>query len=90
MRLYSCWRAARSADVSDPGTGSGLLAPWPRMATVACSMPASVYTRVARKRKFSTLSLPSAVDNASFASFHHRAWMNVGAYRYVCRNTECR
>ena len=31
--------------------GSGLLAPRHRMATVACSMPASVYSRVARKRK---------------------------------------
>ena len=39
--------------------GSGLLAPRHRMATVACSMPASVYSRVARKRKFSTLSLRS-------------------------------
>ena len=56
MRLYSCWCAAHSADVSDPGTarlrGSGLLAPWHRMATIARSMPASVYSRVARKRRF--------------------------------------
>ena len=64
MRLCRCWSsvrsadvsAMRSADVSDPGTarlrGSGLLAPRHRMATVACSMPASVYSRVARKRKF--------------------------------------
>ena len=62
--------AARSADVSDRGTarvrGSGLLAPWHRMATVACSMLASVCSRVARKRKFSTLSLRSAVENGSF------------------------
>ena len=62
--------AMRSADVSDPGTarlrGSGLLAPRHRMATVACSMPAFVYLRVARKRKFSTLSLRSAVENGSF------------------------
>ena len=36
------------------------------MATIACSMPASVYSRVARKRKFSTLSLRSAVENGSF------------------------
>ena len=35
------------------------------MATVACSMPASVYSRVARKREFSTLSLRSAVENGS-------------------------
>ena len=35
------------------------------MATIACSMPASVYSRVARKRKFSTLSLRSAVENGS-------------------------
>ena len=52
-----------------PGTmrlrGSGLLAPRHRMATVACSMPASVYLRVARKRKFSTLSIRSAVENGS-------------------------
>ena len=72
MWLYSCWCAARSADVSDPGTaclrGSGLLAPWHRMATVACSMPASVYSRVARKRKFSTLSLRSAVENGSMSA----------------------
>ena len=94
MRLYSCWSATRSADVSaahsadvpaahsadvpaahsadvpDPGTArlrsSGLLAPRHRMATVACSMPASVCSRVARKRKFSTLSLRSAVENGSF------------------------
>ena len=46
--------------------GSGLLAPRHRMATVACSMPASVYSRVARKRKFSTLSVRSAVENGSF------------------------
>ena len=64
MRLYSCWSAARSADVSavriadvfDPGTarlrGAGLLAPWHCMATVACSMPASVCSCVARKRNF--------------------------------------
>ena len=32
----------------------------------ACSMPASVYSRVARKRKFSTLSLRSAFENGSF------------------------
>ena len=36
------------------------------MATIACSMPASVYSRVARKREFSTLSLRSAVENGSF------------------------
>ena len=47
--------------------GSGLLAPRRRMATIACSMPASVYSRVARKRKFSTLSLRSAVENGSFS-----------------------
>ena len=36
--------------------------------TVACLMAASVYSRVARcaKRKFSTLSLRSAVENGSF------------------------
>ena len=48
VRLYSCWFSARSADVSDWGTarlrGSGLLAPRHHMATVACSMPASVYS----------------------------------------------
>ena len=64
--------AARIADVSDPGTarlrGSGLLAPWHHMATAACLMPASLYLRVARKRKFSTLSLRSAVENGSFSS----------------------
>ena len=77
MRLHSSWFAARSADVSsarsadvsDPGTarvcGSGLLAPWHRMATVGWSMPASVYSRVARK--ISTLSLRSAVENGSFS-----------------------
>ena len=76
MRLYSpwsCWCAACSAYVSDPATarlrGSGLLAPWHRMATVACSMPASVYSRIARKRKFSTISLRSAVENGSFYAF---------------------
>ena len=76
MRLYSCWSAARSTDVSDPGTvrlrGSGLLAPWHRVAMVACSLPASVCSHVARKRKFSTLSLRSAVENGSFccSEFH--------------------
>ena len=60
------------ADVSSAaGTarlhGSGLLAPRHCMATVACSMPASVYLRVTRKRKFSTLSLRSAVKNGSFS-----------------------
>ena len=34
----------------------------------ARSMPASVYSCVARKRKFSTLSLRSAVENGSFPS----------------------
>ena len=38
------------------------------MATIACSMPASVYSRVARKREFSTLSLRSAVENGSFST----------------------
>ena len=64
MRLYSCWSsvcsadvsAARSADMSDPGTarlrGSGLLAPWYRMATVVCSMPASVYRALREKENF--------------------------------------
>ena len=56
MRLYSCWCAARSADVSDPGKarlrGSELLAPWHRMATVACSMPASVYSALRGKENF--------------------------------------
>ena len=37
------------------------------MATVACSIPASVFSRVARKRKFSTLSLRSPVENGSFS-----------------------
>ena len=44
------------------------------MATIACTMPASVYSRVARKRKFSTLSLRSAVENGSFCPYkvkHH-------------------
>ena len=36
-------------------------------ASVACSMPASVY----RKRKFSTLSLRSAVENGSISTFEH-------------------
>ena len=62
--------SVRSAYVSNPGTAhlrsSGLLAPWHRMATVGCSMPASVYSRVARKRKFSTLSLRSATESGSF------------------------
>ena len=31
-------------------------------------MPAPVYSHVARKRKFSTLSLRSAVENGSFSS----------------------
>ena len=60
VRLYSCH--SRTARLR----GSGLLAPRRRMATIACSMPASVYSRVARKRKFSTLSLRSAVENGSF------------------------
>ena len=38
------------------------------MATIACSMPASMYSRVARKREFSTLSLCSAVENGSFSA----------------------
>ena len=63
--------AACSADICNPGTarlrGSGLLAPWHRMATVACLMPASVCSCIARKRKFSTLSLRSAVENGSFS-----------------------
>ena len=54
-----------------PGTarlrGSGLLAPRHRMATVPCSMSDSVYSHVARKRKFSTFSLRSAVENGSFS-----------------------
>ena len=64
--------------------GSGLLAPRRRMAMVACSMPASVYSRVARKRKFSTLSLRSAVENGSFFSFFlvffslkHKYWSRL-------------
>ena len=69
MRLYSSSFAVRSADVSNPGTArlrsSGLLVPWHRMAMVACSMPASVFSRIAQKRKFSTLSLRSAVENGS-------------------------
>ena len=40
---------------------SGLLVP-----RHPCSMPASVYSCVTRKRKFSTLSLRSAVENGSF------------------------
>ena len=79
VRLYRCWSSARSADVSavrnadvsDPGTarlhGSGLLAPRHCMATVACSVPAFVYSCIARKRKFSTLSLRSAVEKGSFS-----------------------
>ena len=58
MRLYSCWSATRSADVSaahsadvpDPGTAclrsSGLLAPRHCMATVACLMPASMCSQL--------------------------------------------
>ena len=41
------------------------------MATIACLMPASVYSRVARKRKLSTLSLRSAVENGSFWTSSH-------------------
>ena len=70
----------RAADVSDPGIvrlrGSGLvlLAPWHRMATVTSLMPASVYSHVARK-KISTLSLRSAVENGSFCwERFHSAW----------------
>ena len=55
------------ADVSFTHRGSGLLAPRRRMATIACSMPASVYSRLARKRNFSTLSLRSAVENGSYS-----------------------
>ena len=43
------------------------VAPKHRMATVACSMPASRYPRVERIRKFSTLSLRSAVENGSLS-----------------------
>ena len=43
--------------------------------TVACSMPASVYSRVARKRKFSTLSLRSAVENSSFSTTSIYPWL---------------
>ena len=43
------------------------------MATIACSMPASVYSRVARKKNFSTLSLRSAVENGSFSSLSLRS-----------------
>ena len=80
VQLYSYWSpvlgadvsAARSAGVSNPGTArlrcSGLLAPRPRKATVACSMPAPVFSRVARERKFSTLSLRSAVESGSFST----------------------
>ena len=56
LRLYRCWSATSSADVSDPGTAclcdSGLWAPWHRMAMVACSMPAYVCSRNARKKIF--------------------------------------
>ena len=53
------------------------------MATIACSMPASVYSRVARKREFSTLSLRSAVENGSFSRLarplqHQRTLINWG------------
>ena len=65
--------------------GSGLLAPRRRMATIACSMPASVCSRVARKRKFSTLSLRSAVENGSFHKNCDRAtsWGNFVQPRRV-------
>ena len=86
MRLHCCWSAARSADVSaahsadvfDPGTvrlrGSGLLAPWHRMTTVTCSMPASVCLRIARKRKFSTLSLHSKMLATGVAVCENDPW----------------
>ena len=46
-------------------------------------MPASVYSRVARKREFSTLSLRSAVENGSF-------YMKRHVFTYCRRNgREC-
>ena len=60
--------------------GSGLLAPRRRMATIACSMPASVYSGVVRKRKFSTLSLRSAVENGSF---QHKASHQSGGKLHI-------
>ena len=70
VRLYSCrssvcWRVIHALRTL---RRSGMLAPKRCMATIACSMPASVYSRVARKRRFSTLSLRSAVENGSFCS----------------------
>ena len=61
--------------------GSGLLAPRRRMATIACSMPASVYSRVARKREFSTLSLRSAVENGSFSRDRVKYKASLGSRR---------
>ena len=82
-----------------PGTtrlrGSGLLAPRHRMATVACSISASVYSRVAWKRKFSTLPLRSAVENGSFSNAA-RPWYklftipNMQAYLTVHRKTKAK
>ena len=70
--------AAHTADVSNPVTaclgGSGLSVPWHRMATASCSMLASVSSRVTRKRKFSTLSLRSAVENSSYSRYGFIAW----------------
>ena len=47
-------------------------------ALVACSMPASVYSRVARKRKFSTLSLRSAVENGSYLAARSSSYLSFG------------
>ena len=71
------------AALTCPIRASGLLAPRHRMATVACSMPAAVYSHVVRKRKFSTLSLRSAVENGSFSPLarplqHEHTLFNCG------------
>ena len=59
------------------------------MATIACSMPASVYSRVARKREFSTLSLRSAVENGSFSRlarpYNTSAHRSIGEMQIVNR-----
>ena len=79
VRFHSCWSSARSADVfamrsadvSDWGTarllGSGQFAPRHRTATVACSMPASVYSRVAQKKKIFTSFTSCSRENGSFS-----------------------
>ena len=58
------------------------------MATIACSMPASVYSRVARKRKFSTLSLRSAIENGSFSTAERSERVEIFLFRATREYTE--